>query len=389
MMKPDINVFLMNLPGKKNEVIIENEDGSYTIVIDDQLSQEGKLQAYSHAYRHIESNHFEKDNVQEIESETHRSVGHIDLSIMKKYIALFLLLPLVLLSGCGHKSDGKLIDIEQFKCQDSIQTVFDVLGKTELKTSGLESDRYEYDGLNLFGYDGTAVFHVRDNNDTISSFYCSFTLNKNEFEDVLTQLSDKYGEYKKSEYTNQIAYVWEIPEDEAEQLGYNEISFSDYGNKKAIVDFRDQWSGYNDEAYYEYLEEKDKLVVLAEKTCEIGADSFHFTLGQRGDEYEFTLLCIIENKTDAYNTHLSLNSIMNSSEDVLKPIQDIFSYCIVIGDGTLLMRTSDMLLITSGDGKVISMDDYFSIDWILSEANMDSDYGTQVLNFLIDFIENE
>ena len=43
MMKPDINVFLMNLPGKKNEVIIENEDGSYTIVIDDQLSQEGKL----------------------------------------------------------------------------------------------------------------------------------------------------------------------------------------------------------------------------------------------------------------------------------------------------------------------------------------------------------
>lgn len=41
-----------------------------------------------------------------------------------------------------------------------------------------DGDFYKYEGLNLWGYNGTAVFEVRDNYDAIQSFYCSMTLNK-------------------------------------------------------------------------------------------------------------------------------------------------------------------------------------------------------------------
>ena len=310
---------------------------------------------------------------------------------MKKY--LFVILPLLfILTGCGHKSKTKLVDIEQFKCQDSIQTVFDVLGETDIESHALEGEICKYEGLNLWGYNGEAVFHIRDNQDTIQSFYCTLILNKKEFEDVLCQLSDKYGNYEKAEYTNQITYTWEVPEDEAERLGYCKISLSNHGNQRTIIEFSDEWSLYTDEAYYEHLEEEERANVLASRTYNVGEDTFSFSLEQNGDgDYSFVLLCQIADKADAFSVHVLLNAIMNSDDHSIESFFDAmdFSYFIFSGDGTTIMRTKNILYVTSSSGEMIDIVDYFSPEWISSEEYHGSDYGTQVTDFMVDFIKNE
>lgn len=74
MMTPDVNVSIIdfkNIPGK--EMVTENEDGSYTVLINARLSYEGQLQAYKHALRHINSNDFQEQeaDVQKIEYNAH------------------------------------------------------------------------------------------------------------------------------------------------------------------------------------------------------------------------------------------------------------------------------------------------------------------------------
>ena len=306
---------------------------------------------------------------------------------MKKLLTIILCA--FILTGCGNKSNKELTDIEQFKCQDSIETVFNVLGKTEMEENAHIGECYRYENLNLYGYNGKAIFRVRNDKDTISSFECYLTLNKKEFEDVLSQLSNKYGEYEKSEYTNQIAYVWEFSDSEATELGYNRISLSDYGDKKAVINFSDEWSTYKDEEYYKYLEEKNKPEVLSEKTYDIGNDSFSFTLEEKNNEYNFFIYCNVEDKSDAFAVYTALNSFMNSNDSETKKLVDKFgfSYGIYIGeDNTILVRTADSLSFMSGD-KIVSADEYFSGDWFMNEFH-ESDYGTQVLDFLIDFMKN-
>lgn len=73
-MTPDVNVVLLNLPTKDKEAITENEDGSFTIVINSRLSYGAQLLAYQHAMRHINNNDFEKSDVQRIESIAHSTV---------------------------------------------------------------------------------------------------------------------------------------------------------------------------------------------------------------------------------------------------------------------------------------------------------------------------
>lgn len=312
----------------------------------------------------------------------------------KRFITILLMMA-VILGGCGNKSKEELTDIEQFRCQDSMDMVRDILGESELKTGILGAEYYEYEELNLFGYNGSAIFKVRNDKDTIQSFCCNLQLNKKEFEDVLSQLKDKYGEYERNEYTNQITYVWELSEDKAKEIGYNRISLSDKGDKKAVVDFSDEWSIYKDDAYYKHLEEeeqkKNQTNILAQKTYNIGEDTFDFSFGQRENgDYSLTLLCKIEDKSDAYMTHISLNALFNSDEESIKALTETmnFTYSIIIGDGTLLMRTKGFLSLVK-DKEIIDVNDYFIVDWVLEENATKSDYGTQVTNFLIDFIENE
>lgn len=52
-------------------MVIKNEDGSYTILINAKLSDRGRISAYEHALRHIVNEDFGKEDVQEIESSAH------------------------------------------------------------------------------------------------------------------------------------------------------------------------------------------------------------------------------------------------------------------------------------------------------------------------------
>ncbi len=296
----------------------------------------------------------------------------------KQFITILLMM--ILLGGCGNKSKEELTDIEQFRCQDSIQTVFDVLGEIEMETSAYVGENYTYENLNLYGYDGKAIFRVRDDKETISSFECSLKLNKKEFEDVLSQLEDKYGEYEKSEYTNQITYAWEFSEDKAEEMGYNEISLSDNGDKKVYVKFWDEWSGKKDDAYYKHLEEDqeetEERETLARKTYSYDdgneatfllskdkENKFHLTISLNIDEkwkaaYAFTVLC---------------NTIQI---DALKEVNAVV--ILQCGDDTL---TSSGLSVDSS-GKLIK-----NSEW-LTEGMTSEEFDSQAAEALLDNIKD-
>lgn len=70
-MTPTVNVCLVNFPCRGEEMVVPNEDNSYTVIINSRLSREKQLAAYVHAMKHITENDFEKFDVQEIESDTH------------------------------------------------------------------------------------------------------------------------------------------------------------------------------------------------------------------------------------------------------------------------------------------------------------------------------
>ena len=59
---------------KTNEAITENEDGSFTIFINNNLCESKRLQAVRHALTHIENDDFTKENVQEIEKDAHNHI---------------------------------------------------------------------------------------------------------------------------------------------------------------------------------------------------------------------------------------------------------------------------------------------------------------------------
>lgn len=84
MMTPDVNVYLMNFPSKGKEMVVPNEDGSYTIFLNARLSYEEQLKAYQHAIDHIKNQDFQKSNVQEIEAAAHKMVSSSALEIRPK-----------------------------------------------------------------------------------------------------------------------------------------------------------------------------------------------------------------------------------------------------------------------------------------------------------------
>lgn len=68
----DINIQLLNMDTKIPEHLVKNDDNSYTIFLNARLSQESRLKSYCHALKHIAEEDFGKENVQEIESNTHK-----------------------------------------------------------------------------------------------------------------------------------------------------------------------------------------------------------------------------------------------------------------------------------------------------------------------------
>lgn len=78
MTTPDVNIILVNFSTPGKEMVVQNEDDSYTILINAKLSQDGQLRAYQHALNHIASGDFEKSDVQNIELQAHelKTVGN-------------------------------------------------------------------------------------------------------------------------------------------------------------------------------------------------------------------------------------------------------------------------------------------------------------------------
>lgn len=67
----DINVQIMDMDTMVPEHLVKNADDSYTIFLNARLTQENHLKAYYHALRHIFENDFQKEDIQEIESNAH------------------------------------------------------------------------------------------------------------------------------------------------------------------------------------------------------------------------------------------------------------------------------------------------------------------------------
>lgn len=68
---PDVNTFLVNFDTPGKEMVLQNEDGTYTILINAKLSKDGQIKAYQHALNHINNDDFEKSDVQSIELKAH------------------------------------------------------------------------------------------------------------------------------------------------------------------------------------------------------------------------------------------------------------------------------------------------------------------------------
>lgn len=311
-------------------------------------------------------------------------------------IAFLSLLLVLMLSGCDHKSNSELVDIEQFRCQDSIENVFSVLGETDMTTDksffGNEIYRYKFDDLNLFGYKGAVWFRVRDDKDTIKDFECQFVLNKDEANDLILRLSDRHGVYEKNDYSEYSAYTWNVSAEE--DRGFESIVLKHYKNKKVSLEYSDSFSSYKDEAYYAYLEEQNAPVpmeILAHHTYYIGEDSFRFVLSKNGDELSLSLSCKIHEKANAFLVHVAFNAIMNDTSSSTAQLRDMFSYNIIIGDGVLLIRSKDNLMLLS-DGKILSSEDYFSDEWFRNEFSdqdiKENNYNDQACAFMVDFIKN-
>lgn len=66
-----VNIELKDFPVPGREMVILNEDGSYTILLNSKLNWESQMNGYIHAMRHIFGEDFDKNNVQEIEKKAH------------------------------------------------------------------------------------------------------------------------------------------------------------------------------------------------------------------------------------------------------------------------------------------------------------------------------
>lgn len=88
MTNDDIFVYLLPLPTRTREVVTPNDDGTYTIFINERLSNDGQIKAYDHAIKHIKNTDFSKRDVQSIEAEAHGMISSSQFKPMAgdKYI---------------------------------------------------------------------------------------------------------------------------------------------------------------------------------------------------------------------------------------------------------------------------------------------------------------
>lgn len=71
----NVYVYLIDLPNDVKEMVAPCNDG-FTVYLNARLSYTGRVKAYCHALEHINNDDFMKENVQNIEADTHKGVYH-------------------------------------------------------------------------------------------------------------------------------------------------------------------------------------------------------------------------------------------------------------------------------------------------------------------------
>lgn len=317
---------------------------------------------------------------------------------MKKLMIMMALVCCLALVGCGNKSKEELTDIEQFRCQDSIQTVFDVLGETELETDLFEAEYYEYENLNLWGYNGDAIFSVRDNKDTIQSFRCHLVLNNKEFEELLLIFSDKYGSYevRKREYENSeiTTYEWKIDEEKSEELGCSSIRIQYNGDKKYTVYFSDEWSIKDDGEYYKHLEEKEETKnaseekaenIIASKKYKVDGEDVGIALSETKGIFEIS---VIGNAKDEEKASIMLACYKMYLDEI---DLDKYIITIMVNEGSVVYSVEDgenSIFGRNKDGSLaFSSPDWIVTDFTMTEEEMNS-FSDEIINTIKDFGES-
>ena len=341
---------------------------------------------------------------------------------MKKWrFVLLSMIIVVMMSGCSHKSNAELVDVEQFRCQDSIETVFEVLGESELKEysypSYLENgdmayyergyyiifadikdaSYYLYEKVNLFGFNGYVVFDVRDDKETIQGIYCNLTLNDEEFNELVEYFEKKYGSYKVDNFGETIkTYEWIISEKNgkvgygADEIGYDEIVIENRGDDKYIVAFNDEWSFENDK-YYQALEESKKTQietseVLVEKEYDICGDDVRLLIVSKDEEYEFMCYGTARNKSNANILTMMLYTICEKMKE------ESYEYSIMVSydnGGCIVLAWDGDSYITAGineDGSAtFSKPDWFEGEDTMSESEL-NEYAEVLTNAFKDTV---
>ena len=73
----DIYVYIVDLKSSVPEMVTQNPDGTYTVILNARYSYERQVEACIHACRHIDGGDFEKTDVQEIETDAHKQKNRL------------------------------------------------------------------------------------------------------------------------------------------------------------------------------------------------------------------------------------------------------------------------------------------------------------------------
>lgn len=325
---------------------------------------------------------------------------------MKKKLIAMLIVSCVLASGCGGNAQEK---------EDEVGTVAEE-GEKETDSGKKDSEpemidgfeKAEYEKFNSYaeenGLDGTLIYiegrvlnqtKIADSEPLLLSVVVEQEDGNRWAVSVpsdskIDAIQDKnirvFGTYLGFSDVINLPSVAAVSEDEPKQ-GLARIEVENNGEYETVWKFSDYVK--EESKKEERQNEESGMDVLSKKTYNIGSDTFDFLFGEEDGEKRLYLYCNIEDRSDAFYTQISLNGIINSEDENLKVFAEKFnfSYSIIVGDGAVLFRNPDFLVITK-DGEGMEVDEYFSADWMSSDEYHKSDHGSKVIDFLTDFIEN-
>lgn len=297
----------------------------------------------------------------------------------KKVIILVCLLLTMCLYGCGG-SNSEPVNMEAFRCQDSIETVFEVLGETEIDIGVVRY--YEYEKVNLWGNKGVATFYVREDDETIKYFEGEITLNDKESLELISYFSDKYGDFEFENLKNgDKKYCWQLqPANkkvgfEEGELGFSKVTLTiedvyEEESKHEII-FRDEWSTSSDEVYFEALEKSQKpesgREIVGSKEYKYDGATMGLTFSKDEDElFYFSITLDVQEKWRGAGVYTYVASFVKVINEQLAD-KGITSTALMICDDAVISN----ILSYSEEGELIDV-----TTWLMEgyqDENFDAD----------------